>query len=248
MLRSYARRPGRGRGLGTGGPGRRSYSAAVTVWAIVVAAGRGTRFGGPKDRVDLAGRPVLHWSIAAARSVAEGIVLVVPPADLAADRACPPVEVVVAGGDTRAASVRAGLGAVPSDASIVVVHDAARPAASPALFRAVVAAVRAGADAAVPGLPLVDTVKRVDADGAVVATVDRESLVVVQTPQAFAAGWLRRGHAGGGDATDDAALVERAGGRVVIVAGEPGNRKLTTPEDLDLLAGAVRPQPEGGRA
>jgi 2-C-methyl-D-erythritol 4-phosphate cytidylyltransferase len=174
---------------------------------------------------------VLDWSLAAARSVADGVVLVVAP-----ERAGDPeaaADVVVAGGGTRSASVRAGLAAVPEGTAVVVVHDAARPGASPGLFAAVVAAVREGADAAVPGVPVVDTIKRV-VDG-VVETLDRSQLVAVQTPQAFRAAALRAAHAGGGEATDDGALVEAAGGRVVIVPGEPDNVKVTTPADLERL-------------
>lgn len=204
----------------------------MTVWAVVVAAGRGTRFGGAKVAEDLGGRRVLDWSLDAARTAADGVVLVVPP-ERAGDPE-PGADVVVAGGETRSDSVRAGLAAVPDEATVVVVHDAARPLAPAALFSAVVEAVRAGADAAIPGVPVVDTVKQVR-DGVVVATVDRADLVAVQTPQAFAATALRAAHAGGGDATDDAALVERAGGRVVVVPGSPSNVKVTTPADLRAL-------------
>jgi 2-C-methyl-D-erythritol 4-phosphate cytidylyltransferase len=143
----------------------------------------------------------------------------------------PAADVVVAGGATRSGSVRAGLAVVPAAAGIVVVHDAARPFASPEIYRAVVAAVREGADGAVPGVAVADTVKQVR-DGVVVATLDRESLVAVQTPQAFAAAALRRAHAGGGEATDDAALVEAAGGRIVVVPGDPANTKVTLRGDL----------------
>jgi 2-C-methyl-D-erythritol 4-phosphate cytidylyltransferase len=128
--------------------------------------------------------------------------------------------------------VRRGLAAAPASAGIVVVHDGARPFASPALFRAVVDAVVGGADGAVPALPVTDTVKRVAPGGVVQETLDRAELVTVQTPQAFAAGVLRAAHAAGAEATDDAALVEAAGGRVVAVPGEVGNRKLTLPADL----------------
>ena len=124
-----------------------------------------------------------------------------------------------------------GLAAVPEHADVVVVHDAARPFAAPSLFEAVVSAVRAGADAAVPGVPILDTVKRV-VDGQVAATLDRDELVAVQTPQAFAAAALRKAHAACGDATDDAALVEAAGGRVTIVPGDPANAKITLRTDL----------------
>jgi 2-C-methyl-D-erythritol 4-phosphate cytidylyltransferase len=143
---------------------------------------------------------------------------------------------VVAGGPTRAASVRAGLEAVPADAEVVVVHDGARPLASPDLFHAVVdAVVQQGWDGAVPALPVSDTLKVVS-DGVVGATHDRSGLVAVQTPQAFRASVLRRAHAGGGEATDDAALVEACGGTVRVVPGDPRNLKVTTPADLEILA------------
>lgn len=203
------------------------------VWAIVVAAGEGRRFGGPKQYAALGGRRVIDWALAAARAACDGVVVVVPPARAGAPE--PAADAVVAGGATRSASVRAGLTAVPPEAEVVVVHDAARPFATPALFAAVVAAVRAGADGAVPGVGVPDTVKQV-AGNVVVATLPREELVAVQTPQAFAAAALRAAHAGGGEATDDAALVEAAGGRVVVVAGDPRNRKITTPEDLTAAA------------
>jgi 2-C-methyl-D-erythritol 4-phosphate cytidylyltransferase len=171
----------------------------------------------------------VDWALVASRSVADGVVLVVP-ADHLEDEA-PAADVVVAGGATRSGSVRAGLAAVPAGADVVVVHDAARPFAAPALFEAVVACVRAGADGAIPGVPIVDTVKRV-AGGRVVGTLDRAELVAVQTPQAFAAHALRQAHAGGAEATDDAALVEEAGGNVMVVAGDPANTKITLRTDL----------------
>jgi 2-C-methyl-D-erythritol 4-phosphate cytidylyltransferase len=195
----------------------------------VVAAGSGARFGGQKQFEELEGRRVVDWAVAASRSVADGVVLVVPADHL--DDATFATDVVVGGGTTRSASVRRGLDAVPPEAHIVIVHDAARPFAAPALFQAVVAAVRDGADGAVPGVPLADTIKRV-ADGRVVATLDRSELVAVQTPQAFAAPALRRAHAAGGEATDDAALVEAAGGVVAVVPGDPANTKITLRADL----------------
>jgi 2-C-methyl-D-erythritol 4-phosphate cytidylyltransferase len=200
----------------------------MSVWAIVVAAGSGDRFGGPKQYELLAGRRLVDYALDACRAACDGIVLVVPP-----DRVADPEEadVVVGGGATRSDSVRAGLAAVPEDVDVIVVHDAARPRASAALFAAVIDAVGGGADGAVPALPVTDTVKRVDGDH-VVETVDRTDLVAVQTPQAFRAEALRKAHATGADATDDAALVEQAGGRVVVVPGEPGNKKITRPDDL----------------
>jgi 2-C-methyl-D-erythritol 4-phosphate cytidylyltransferase len=199
------------------------------VWSIVVAGGAGTRFGGPKQFLDLGGRTVAGWAVAAARAASDGVVLVVPAGDAVLDDA---PDVVVVGGPTRSESVRRGLAAVPAAADVIVVHDAARPFAGPALFAAVLAAVRAGADAAVPGVPVTDTIKQVTADGVVVTTPDRSRLRSIQTPQAFRATALRRAHARGGEGTDDAALVEAGGGYVVVVPGDDANRKITTPEDL----------------
>jgi 2-C-methyl-D-erythritol 4-phosphate cytidylyltransferase len=204
------------------------------VWAVVVAGGSGARFGGPKQFFPLAGARVVDWAIGAARRTCTGVVLVLPEPDTGGWTG-PRVDAIVAGGASRSASVRAGLAAVPDDASVVVVHDAARPLAGPELFAAVVRAVREGADAAVPGVPVADTLKRIDGDR-VVGTVARDDLVAVQTPQAFAARVLRAVHAAGGDATDDAGLVEASGGRVVVVAGDPRNLKVTSPADLELAA------------
>ena len=134
--------------------------------------------------------------------------------------------------------MRAGLAAVPEAAEIVVVHDAARPLATDDLFAAVIDAVSSGADGAIPGVPVSDTIKRVDGRH-VVETVDREHLVAVQTPQAFRAGALRAAHAHGADATDDAAVVEADGGKVVIIDGESTNVKVTGPEDLALVAAVL---------
>jgi len=206
-----------------------------TVWAIVVAGGSGSRFGDavPKQFLELGGRRLVDRAVAAASAACDGVVAAVPAAHLATAGVAGAA--TVAGGPTRSASVRAGLAAVPPDAGIVVVHDAARPLAGPELFARVVAAVRAGADGAVPGLPVPDTIKRVDAAGGeavVVETLDRPALRAIQTPQAFRAAVLRRAHAGGGDATDDAALVEALGARVVVVDGDPANLKVTGPDDL----------------
>jgi len=203
----------------------------VEIWAIVVAAGEGRRFGQPKQFASLGGRPVIEWSLEASRSVANGVVAVVPESFLGSSRMGTGADRVIAGGPTRASSVRLGLAAVPPEADVVVVHDAARPLATRELFRAVVDAVVAGADGAIPGVPVVDTVKRVRS-GRVVETLDRSELVAVQTPQAFRAGLLRRAHEGEPDATDDAALVEALGSSIVVVQGEYHNLKLTSPDDL----------------
>ena len=211
------------------------------VGAVVVAAGRGDRFGAPKQFVDVGGQRLVDRAVCTCRAVSDEVVVVLPPGT-AWDGV--PVDAAVVGGASRSESVRAGLAALSDDIDVVVVHDAARPLASPALFAAVIDAVRNGADAAVPGVPVADTLKRVDGTR-VVETVDRAGLVAVQTPQAFRAASLRAAHAAGGTATDDAALVEAAGGRVIVVPGEAANFKVTEPGDLDrataLLASEVTP-------
>ncbi|MFN8023970.1 MAG: 2-C-methyl-D-erythritol 4-phosphate cytidylyltransferase [Acidimicrobiales bacterium] len=201
------------------------------VWTVVVAGGSGARFGRAKQYEALGASRVLDRSVGVAAAASVGVVVVVPVADVESERRV--FDHVVAGGASRSESVRAGLAAVPPDATVVCVHDAARPFASPQLYARVVAAVTAGADGAIPGIAVTDTIKVVDADGAVLATPARDSLRAVQTPQAFRAEVLRRAHASGGEGTDDAALVESAGGRVVVVDGEADNRKITHPADLD---------------
>lgn len=156
----------------------------------------------------------------------------------------PPRVLVTAGGATRSESVRAGIAATPDDADVIIVHDAARPLAGSALFAAVTAAVVEGADGAVPAIAVTDTIRHTD-DG----SLDRSRLRAVQTPQAFRADLLRRAHAAGGEATDDATLVEAAGGKVQLVEGEPDNLKITTPGDLhvaEALLAARAPAPSPG--
>ena len=199
----------------------------MATWAIVVAGGRGERFGEPKQYLPLGDGRVLDWSLRAARADADGVVLVVPADRTDEDE--PLATVVVAGGATRSGSVRAGLAAVPEDAEVVVVHDAARPVPVPDVWRRVRAAIEAGADAAVPAIPVSDTLREVGG-----GTVDRSRFVAVQTPQAFRASALRAAHEGAPEGTDDASLVEATGGRVVVVDGDPANIKITTRVDLEL--------------
>jgi 2-C-methyl-D-erythritol 4-phosphate cytidylyltransferase len=209
------------------------------VWSIVVAAGSGSRFGERKQFVSLAGRPVLEWAVEACRRGSTGVVLVVPAeltdggdTDSTVDRHG--ADVVVTGGATRDESVRRGLNCVPSDAEVIVVHDAARPLATAALFDVVVGALAdADVDGAVPGSAPGDTIKLVDESGRVTRTINRTTLRAVQTPQAFRAAVLRRAHAQGiAGATDDAMLVEALGGCIQVVAGEADNFKITAPGDL----------------
>lgn len=196
------------------------------VWTIVVAAGSGLRFGSAKQFEVIGGKKIVDWAVEEASKHSVGVVVVLPPGQA---HGVGEVE----GGTTRSESVRRGLAAVPSDATIICVHDAARPFASPAVFQRVISAVIDGADAAVPGVPVVDTIKQVNESNVVVATPRRETLRAVQTPQAFRADSLRRAHEGGGESTDDAALIEKMNGEVVIVEGEVVNRKITTREDLE---------------
>jgi 2-C-methyl-D-erythritol 4-phosphate cytidylyltransferase len=222
------------------------------VWAVVAAAGDGRRLGQdrPKAFVKLGDRPLVAHAI----ELFEGhprvdrMVIVVPegweePTALLADElAAGKLVASIAGGPSRALSVAAGLAEVDDAASAVLVHDAARPFASPELVDRVLDALQ-DADGAVPGLPVSDTVKRVR-DGAAVETLDRAELRAVQTPQAFRAEALRRAYSGSPDdisaATDCAQLVERAGGRVVVVEGAPANLKITDAADLERAEAFVK--------
>jgi len=208
---------------------------APRTWTIVVAAGTGSRFGGavPKQFVEIDGRRIVDWSIATAASVADGVVVVLPAGFTALPPSGPGCVVAVEGGDSRSDSVRRGLAAVPTDAAVVLVHDAARPLASAELFERVIAAVKTGADAVVPTVPVIDTLRTVDGDA-----VDRDQLVAVQTPQGFRTSVLRAAHEGDPTATDDATLVVAIGGNVVTVPGERWNIKVTDPRD-DLVAEAL---------
>jgi len=211
----------------------------VRAWAIVVAGGSGARFGGAKQFDVLGGRRVVDWAVLAASSACDGVVLVVPADQVGRVALDVQPDVIVAGGASRSASVRAGLAQVPDGVDVVVVHDAARPLAHPGLFAAVLEALAAGADGAVAAVPVADTLKRVGDDGTVVETVDRSGLWAVQTPQGFRLDVLRAAHVGEPEATDDAGLVEAAGGRVVVVAGDRRNLKVTDPADLALLEALV---------
>lgn len=212
-----------------------------SIWTIVVAGGSGLRFGGRKQFAELHGRSVLERSIETAASVSDGVVVVVPAdvidehdlSAMAGDGRSGELR-VVAGGETRAQSVRAGLDELPDDVAFVLVHDAARPLATPELFGAVIDALVDGAQAVVPGVPVADTIRQ--RDGGV---LDRSGLIAVQTPQGFPVDTLRAAHASQAEATDDATLVESLGHSVVVVEGEAHNRKLTDPTDLITAAAVI---------
>ena len=198
-----------------------------SVWTVIAAAGAGTRFGGAKQYLELAGARVVDRSVAVAAKVSDGVVVVVPACDVGDESVRLVATSVVAGGSSRAASVRNGLDAVPDDADIICVHDAARPLADSDVYQRVIDEIRSGAAGAVPVVPVTDTIRSVDG-----GVVDRSTLQAVQTPQAFRAELLRMAHADAADATDDASLVEAAGYSVVAVEGHPRNIKITHPDDL----------------
>jgi 2-C-methyl-D-erythritol 4-phosphate cytidylyltransferase len=217
----------------------------MSVWAVLVAAGRGERLGldQPKAFVRLGERALLAESLERLEDSdwIDSIVLVVPPGWeepatlLAEELSVGKVAAAVPGGATRTDSVRAGVAEVPADAAVILVHDAARPVLPEEVIERVLLALNEGWDGAVPGLPVADTVKRVE-NGAVVETLPRGELVTVQTPQAFSADALRHSIDGDLDATDCSALVEARGYRVKVVAGDPRLLKVTTAADLDTVA------------
>jgi 2-C-methyl-D-erythritol 4-phosphate cytidylyltransferase len=206
----------------------------MAVAALLVAAGSGERLcaSRPKAFVVLAGRPMLEWSLEAIRAAGIERVIVALPEGEEAPEGCAGVR----GGVTRSESVRLAL-AEAGDAGAVVVHDAARPLVTPEIFSATLEAL-GDADAAVAAAPVTDTVKEAGPDHRVTGTLDRSRLWAIQAPQAFRAEALRRALDVGDEvlagATDDAWLVERAGGRVVVVPSSPANFKVTTPHDLQV--------------
>jgi 2-C-methyl-D-erythritol 4-phosphate cytidylyltransferase len=217
---------------------RHASAVHMQVWTIIVAAGAGTRFGGPKLLERLGGESVLDRSVSTALAATSGVVVVLAAesrSELAPSfegRGCR----VVAGASTRSGSVRAGLDAIPEEIPIIAVHDGARPLAGAVIYQRGIEAVAAGADGAVPVVPVVDTIRQVGG-----GVVDRSGLRAVQTPQVFGAEILRRAHESGDDATDDAALVEGVGGKVVLVDGSRDNIKITEPLDLAIVRGIAGP-------
>jgi 2-C-methyl-D-erythritol 4-phosphate cytidylyltransferase len=219
----------------------------LSVWAVLVAAGRGERLGGdrPKAFAHLRGRPLLAEPLSRLEACEpiDAIVVVVPagweePSILLAEElGASKVRVCVEGGGTRSASVRIGLDEVPDEARAVLVHDAARPLLPHGLVECLLEALDEGYDGAVPALPVADTIKRA-ADGIVSETLRRAELVAVQTPQAFVTAVLRA--AASGEGSDCASLVEAAGGRIRVVPGDERLLKVTTNEDLRRVEAWLR--------
>ena len=221
-----------------------------SVWCVLLAGGSGQRFGSLKQFDSLAGVRVIDRAARTAAAACDGVVAVLPADSLAtADGQIPDATVVVAGGSTRSESVRAGLAAIPSDAAVILVHDAARPLATADLFAQVIAQVQSGVTAVVPAVQVVDTIRVVSSEtaGSDSAVIDRDLLRAVQTPQGFQAALLRRAYDSDGEATDDAGLVQALGARITLIAGERSNLKLTERADRIIAAAlleSVDPDPQ----
>jgi 2-C-methyl-D-erythritol 4-phosphate cytidylyltransferase len=217
----------------------------VSVWAVLAAAGSGERLGldRPKAFANLRDRPLLAEPLERleASEWIDSIVVAVPPEWeepailLAEEIGAGKVVACVTGGATRAESVRAAVDEVDDDATVIIVHDAARPLVDDEVIERVLKPLSEGFDGAVPTVPMADTVKRARG-GEIVETLDRAELVAVQTPQAFLADTLRRALGGDlGAATDCSSLVEAAGGRIAAVAGDARLLKVTEAADLELI-------------
>jgi 2-C-methyl-D-erythritol 4-phosphate cytidylyltransferase len=203
--------------------------ASVT-WGIVLAGGEGRRFGRPKQFQRVAGRRLVDYSVDMIRQVCNGLTLVLP--DVAWEG--PAVDAIAVRGTSRAASVRNGLAAVPQEADEIVIHDAAHPLATADLLRSVLARLREGFDAVAPIKPLTDPLKRVSG-GEIVATVPREDVWITQSPAAFRAAAIRAAYDDGGESPEDLILIERRGGRIGTVPGDPWNVHVTTEQDLQVV-------------
>jgi 2-C-methyl-D-erythritol 4-phosphate cytidylyltransferase len=217
----------------------------VAVWAVLAGAGRGERLGSerPKAFARLAGRPLLAESLERLEGSdwIDAIVVAAPPdweepsILVAEEIGAGKVSSCVTGGDSRSESVKRALGEVPDDAAVVLVHDAARPLLTEAVIERVLAPLGGGWDGAVPGMPVSDTIKRVEGER-VVETLPRDELTAVQTPQAFVASALREALSGDlAGASDCASLVEAHGGRIKVVEGDRRLLKVTDADDLALV-------------
>jgi len=200
------------------------------VWGIVVAGGKGSRFGGPKHSMELEGRPLWAWGRDMLVEAGLSHIIVVGP-----------VPGGIPGGNRRRDSVAAGLAEVPDDVDYVIVHDAARPLAPTSIVASIVdTLLTRDVDGVVPAVPVRDTLKEVDDNDIVAGTMPRDHVVAVQTPQGFIASRLREAHeALEGSFTDDASMVEMIGGRVGVIPGDPRNIKVTYPQDLAVVRALV---------
>jgi 2-C-methyl-D-erythritol 4-phosphate cytidylyltransferase len=211
----------------------RGENARRAVWGVVYAAGYGRRFGGYKQFERIGDERLVDRCVRTLRAVCDGVVVVVP-SGFTWDG--PPVERAVPGGETNPDSVRAGVDAVPADAEIILLHSPSHPLATVGLARAVLQAVqREGVEVAVPGLPLHDTLKRIDGGGRIVATLPKPECRLVQAPMAFRAEVLRRSLATGIQDTDAQTIAERAGAVCVTVPGSPFNLHVTSSLELEMI-------------
>lgn len=207
-------------------------SGTPRTWAIVLAAGGGTRFGAEKQFVRVGGHRLVDLALDAVAQVCDRVVLVLPPGR---DWHGQPVDAVVAGGADRPSSVRRGLAAIPDSEGTVIVHQAANPLAATSLVASLLSAIQGGAAAAAPGLRPADLVRR-SVDGHLGEIVGRDDLVLVQTPAAFRLSILRAAHRTSIDALEDTTLVSALGHEVVVVPGDPRNVHVASTEDLELVA------------
>lgn len=205
----------------------------MKIWTIVVAAGQGLRFGSKKQFAELSGASVLFHSVLAASSVSDGIVVVTTDEDLEYAKVSlqnvEKVKEVVVGGSTRSKSVRKGLEQVPQNCDILIVHDGVRPLASEKLFKSVIEKIQEGSEAVVPVVPIADSLRLISGE-----QIDRSEVVAIQTPQAFKATLLLKAHSTSESASDDASLVELAGGTIDFVDGDVRNLKITVSSDLQI--------------
>ena len=205
------------------------------VAAIIAAAGSGVRFGAdiPKALIQLGNQTLIEHAVAAISPAVDQVVVTAPASHLRQFQTLLGDAVtVVVGGQTRSESIRAGLSAVSNDTQYVLIHDAARALASPDLVNRVLLTLQKGEVAVIPGMPQVDTIKNVDENGYVISTPNRTDLRNIQTPQGFELSALKKAHDTNGESTDDAALVEAAGFKVLVIEGEERALKITTPTDL----------------
>ena len=211
----------------------------MKIWTIVVAAGQGLRFGSKKQFAELSGASVLFHSVLAATKVSDGIVVVTTDEDLEYAKVSlqnvEKVKEVVVGGSTRSKSVRKGLEQVPQNCDILIVHDGVRPLASEKLFKSVVKKIQEGSEAVVPVVPIADSLRLISGE-----QIDRSEVVAIQTPQAFKATLLLKAHSTSESASDDASLVELAGGTIDFVDGDVRNLKITVSSDLQIAENFLR--------
>lgn len=210
---------------------QRDLDTGADIWGVVYAAGSGRRFGGYKQFEKIGDEPLVHRCVRVLRSICQGIVVVLP-----ADHhwSGPPVEHAVPGGATNPESVRAGVNAVPSSAAYIVMHSPSHPLASVRLARSVLDRARDDVDGACPVSPIHDVIKRIGDDQIIVGTVPKVGLAITQMPMAFRAAVVRRALAIDVEGSDVQTIVERHGGRIAAVPGEPTNLHVTTRDELEM--------------